>query len=197
MMVRRILWWGQNIESKTSFIVQSTFNFLHGVKKKYYLIALSLLISLFIYLFYRTEKTVITELFISIISFDAFVELQKTIIKILPLNERIIYSLPEGLWVFCITLTSKNLFLKVGSHEINLIFAPLVFSIGLELFQLLHLTNGRFDFWDIGFSVCFWAMAHYLPHFNSKRQNILSPFNIRSFICLLSYLIVYLAHVWE
>ncbi len=187
----------QNIESKTSFIEQSPFNLLHGVKKKYYLIALSLLISLFIYLFYRTEKTVITELFISIISFDAFVELQKTIIKILPLNERIIYSLPEGLWVFCITLTSKNLFLKIGSREINLIFAPLVFSIGLELFQLLHLTNGRFDFWDIGFSVLFWAIGNYLVSFKSTQQNLLNPFTTRSFICILSYLIVYLAHVWQ
>jgi len=178
-------------------LLKSTFNFLQGVKKKYFLITLSLLISLFIYLFYRTEKTVITELFISIISFDTFIELQKSIINTLPLNERLIYSLPEGLWVFCITLTSKDLFLKVGIHEINLLFIPLIFSIGLELFQLLHLTNGRFDFWDIGFSVLFWAMALYLVRFKSARQNILNPFTSRSLICLLSYLIVFLAHVWK
>ncbi|MDI9364128.1 MAG: hypothetical protein QM541_04190 [Flavobacterium sp.] len=167
------------------------------MKKNYCYIALSLLLSLFVYLFYRTEKTVINEIFISIISFDKFAELRKEITNILPLNEHIIYSLPEGLWVFCITLTSKHLFLKVGKLEINLFFIPLVFSIGLELFQLLHLTNGRFDFWDIGFSILFWAVANYLINYKSIRQNILQPFTLKSFICLLSYLIVYLAHVWK
>lgn len=167
------------------------------MKKNYYFIALSLLLSLFVYLFYRTEKTVINEIFIYIISFDKFAELRKEVINILPLNEHIIYSLPEGLWVFCITLTSKYLFLKIGKREINLLFLPLAFSIGLELFQLLHLTNGRFDFWDIGFSVFFWAVANYLINSKGIRQNILHPFTINSFVCLLSYLIVYLAHVWK
>jgi hypothetical protein len=167
------------------------------VKKNYCFIILSLLFSLFIYLFYRTEKTVINEIFISIISFNKFIELRKSITNYFPLNEHIIYSLPEGLWVFCITLTSKFLFLKIGSREINLLYVPLIFSIGLELFQLLHLTNGRFDFWDIGFSILCWAAANYLIKHKSTRQNILSPFTIKSFICLFSYLIVYLAHVWK
>lgn len=167
------------------------------MRRNYFLIVLSLLICLFIYLFYRTEKTVVNEIFISLISFDKFVELRKAVTNILPLNEHIIYSLPEGLWVFCITLTSKPLFIKVGSREINLLFIPLIFSIGLELFQLLHLTNGRFDIWDIGFSVLFWAIANYLITQNNTKQNILHPFTTKSFICLLSYLTVYLAHVWK
>ena len=167
------------------------------MKKHHYFIILSLLVGLFVYLFYRTEKTVINELFISIISFENFVELRKSITNALPLYEHVIYSLPEGLWVFCITLTSKFLFFKIGRHEINLLFFPLIFSIGLELFQLLHLTNGRFDFWDIGFSVLFWFIANYLVTYKSTRQNILNPFTIQSIICILSYLIVYLAHVWK
>lgn len=170
---------------------------MQGVKKNYYLIIICLLISLFIYLFYRTEKTIINEIFISLISFDKFVALRKTITNILSLNEQIIYSLPEGLWVFCITLTSKHLFLKVGNSEINLLYFPLIFSIGLELFQLLHLTNGRFDIWDIAFSVIFWAIANYLITHKSTKQNILHPFSTRSFIFLFSYFIVYLAHVWK
>jgi hypothetical protein len=167
------------------------------VKKKYFLILLCLLCSLFIYLFYRTEKTIVNEIFISLISFDSFTELKSGIKNALPLNEYIIYSLPEGLWVFCITLTSKFLFLKVGKREINLFYVPLIFAIGLELFQLINLTNGRFDFWDIGFSIIFWAIANYLIPFKETRQNILAPFNVKSFICILSYLIVYLSHVWK
>jgi hypothetical protein len=167
------------------------------LKKNYPLIILSLLISLFIYLFYRTEKTVINEIFISLVSFDHYVALRSSITDTLRLNEHIIYSLPEGLWVFCITLTSKFLFAKVRSREMDLVFVPLIFSTGLELFQLLHLTNGRFDFWDIGVSVLFWAVANYAIKHNGTRQNILDPVTVRSFTCFLSYQIVYLAHVWK
>lgn len=167
------------------------------MKKSYYFINLSLLISLFIYLFYRTEKTVITEMFISVISIDNYVELRKLITGTISLNEHIIYSLPEGLWVFCITLTSKNLFLRITNREINCVFVPLIFSIGLELFQLLHLTNGRFDFWDIGMAVFFWWVANYFIKYKPAKQNILQPINVKSSVCVMSYAIVYLAHVWE
>lgn len=167
------------------------------MKKKYFLIIVSLVISLFIYLFYRTEKTVITDLFISLISLDRYVGLKESIVNNLILNEHIINSLPEGLWVFCITLTSKNLFLKIRKKEINLLFLPLVFAIGLEFFQLFKLTNGRFDYWDIGFSIAFWAIANYVVKHENSRQNILRPLNTNSLICILTYFIVYLAHVWE
>ena len=167
------------------------------MKKSYCFIILALSFSLFIYLFYRTERTVINEIFISLISFDRFVEWRKNITDTFPLNKHIIYSLPEGLWVFCITLTSKYLFLKIGRRQFNLLFFPLIFSIGLELFQLLHLTNGRFDFWDIGASVLFWAIANYFINLQSVDRNVLKPFTINSFICILSYLIVYFAHVWK
>ena len=167
------------------------------MKKKYWLIILSLLASLFIYLFYRSEKTVINQIFISIISHDDYLSLRNFITTNLCLNKHIVYSLPEGLWVFCITLTSKFLFVNIGKREINLLFAPLVFSIGLELFQLIQLTNGRFDYWDIGLSILFWVVAIYLIKQKGARQNILKPFNAQSVICLLSYLIVYLAHVWK
>ena len=142
------------------------------MRKNYFFILISLSLSLFIYLFYRTEKTVINEIFIYITSFDRFIELQKVITNLIPLNKHIIYSLPEGLWVFSITLTSKFLFLKIGNHKINLLFVPLIFSIGLELFQLLNLTNGRFDFWDIGVSILFWFVANYLIPYKTIHQNI-------------------------
>jgi hypothetical protein len=167
------------------------------MKKHHFLIIAALLISLFIYLFYRTEKTVVNEIFISIVSFNTFFEMREHVAKMLPLNEHIIYSLPEALWVFCITLTSKLLYIRIGNRKFNLLYVPLLFSIGLELFQLLHLTNGRFDFWDIGLSILFWAIANYLIKNARTRQNILVPFNTRSLICLLTYLIVYLAHVWK
>lgn len=165
------------------------------MKRNYFIINLSLLFSLFIYLGYRTEKTLICKLCISLISWDKFIAYRKVLATCFPLPELIIYCLPEGLWVFSITLTSKHLFLKVGKPELNLLFLPLIFSIGLEIFQLLHITNGRFDFWDIGFSILFWGLATFLLPPNGLKQNALQPFTMHSFICILSYLIVYLAHV--
>jgi len=167
------------------------------MKKNYCYIILAMLLSLFIYMFYRTEKTVVNEIFISIISFDKYALLRRSVTTALPLNEHIIYSLPEGLWVFCITLTSSLFFVKIGYREMNLHFVPLFFSIGLEFLQLFHVTNGRFDFWDIGASIFFWAIAFYLVAAKSTKQNILQPFAIKSYVCILSYLIVYLAHVWK
>jgi hypothetical protein len=167
------------------------------MKKTYVLVISALLISLFIYVFYRTEKTVVTELFIEIAKIDLYLSWQKDILSFLPLNEIIIYSLPEGLWVFCVTLTSKELFLNFRHRQFDLIFLPLLFAIGLELFQLFHFTNGRFDFWDIGFSVFFWAVARYFIKQDQPRQNIFQPFAVRSLTCVGCYLIVYLAHVWE
>lgn len=149
-----------------------------------------------IYLFYRTEKTVINDLCIAIFSYRRFNELRTGITTALPLNEHIIYSLPEGLWVFCITLTSKFLFLRTGRYRLNLLYMPLAFSIGLECLQWLHITNGRFDCWDIGASLLFWFIAACLVPFANTKQDILSPFNQRSALCIASYLVVYLAHVW-
>lgn len=167
------------------------------MKRTYSLIVLFLLISLYIYLLYRTEKTVINEIFILIFSLDTFKEMRITVVNVLPLHEYIIYSLPEGLWIFCITLTSKPFFIKISNYEINLSFIPILFAITLELFQLFNITNGRFDFLDIGISLFFWAIANYLIPYRFNKKKIFYPFTIDSFICILSYLIVYLSHVWK
>lgn len=167
------------------------------MRKIYYYIVLSLMASLFIYMFYRTENTVINEIIISLTSLDGYLSLRDAVAAGVPLNDHIIYSLPEGLWVFCITLISKFFFVKIRGREVNLIYVPLIISIGLELCQLFNLTNGRFDFWDIGLSVLFWAAGVHLFKHESSRQNIMNPFTIKSMVCLFTYLIIYLAHVWK
>lgn len=167
------------------------------MKKKYFLIASGLLIGLFIYLFYRTGNTVITKLFISLISLEEYLLIREDILRLLPLNELLIYSLPEGLWVFCITLTSKDFYIRLWSRPLNLIFLPVLFTIGLEIFQRFQLTNGRFDWWDILFSILFWVLALFVGNAGFPKTNILKSFTVDSAICIISYLIVYLAHVWQ
>ena len=154
-----------------------------------------LLASLFIYLFYRTEKTVVNDLLIRLISFDTYSGMKQTVTQMLPLNEFMIYSMPEGLWVFCITLTSRPYFIGGVYRKLHCLFLPLIYCISLELFQLLDLIKGRFDVMDIHTSIIFWLIATYFFKFEGEMQNILRPLNLRSLGCLASYGIVYLSHV--
>lgn len=165
--------------------------------KKYVAIGLALLVSLLIYLFYRTEKTVVTCLFIQLVSAENYLLLKHSIVNAVPLNNMLIYSLPEGLWVLCITLTSKNYDINFGKWRLNCNFIPLIFCFTLELLQLFHITNGRFDIVDIIFSVVFWLLANGFWNEKMERQNLLKSRNINALICLASYCIVYLAHVFN
>lgn len=130
-----------------------------------------------------------------IIPFRTYAVLKENIVRFLPLNEITIYSLPEGLWVFCITLTSKPYYVQLNNWRINCVFIPLIVCISLEIFQLLHLTNGRFDFNDIGMSAVFWLIANYAFSEQSDKCNMFSRLNSRTMVCLGTYSIVYLSHV--
>lgn len=167
------------------------------MSRKYILICASLLVSLFIYLFYRTDRTVVNEIFIRLISFGTYIRLKDHIVNALPLHNIVIYSLPEGLWVFCITLTSKPYYIRLRNRRIDGIFIPLIFCFTLEILQLLHIANGRFDFMDISFGVIFWILGNCFMSNNFEKQNILTRPNAKTIVCLASYCIVYLAHVYK
>lgn len=167
------------------------------MKRKYIFISTALLISLFIYLFYRTDRTLVNEIVVRMISFDTYAKLKAYIVDTLPLNDVIVFSLPEGLWVFCITLTSKPYYIGLGNRRIDCVYIPLLFCLTLEIFQLLHITNGRFDFMDIGVFVVFWILGNCILSNRAEKQNILAQPNLKTVVCLASYCIVYLAHVFK
>jgi hypothetical protein len=165
------------------------------MKRTYSLIATALLVSLFIYLFYRTEKTVVNELMALLFSWETFAEARSAVAKAIPLSGPIIFSLPGGLWVFCTTTLSRDLYLKIANQSVRMTAAPILFAIGLECCQLLRLTKGTFDLWDIVSYLMFWLAAHYGSRSSDTPQNIMAPFTFNSFICLVCFLSVYLAHV--
>jgi hypothetical protein len=101
----------------------------------------------------------VNELVIRLISVEAYTRLKAVIVHALPLNNVVIYSLPEGLWIFCITLTSKPYYIGLNTWRMDCIYIPLIFCFSLEILQLLHVTNGRFDFMDIGIFVLFWLLG--------------------------------------
>lgn len=165
------------------------------MKKHYWYILLALIVSLFIYVFYRTDKTLVNQVIIQLVSFKTYQHLKLIITASLPLNKYIIYSLPEGLWVFCITLTSKEFYFDLFKKRINCVFIPLVFVVALELFQLFRITNGYFDFFDIGISLLFWLIAAKIIDTQQRLENLFHSLNYNNLFCVLSYCIVYFAHV--
>ena len=154
-----------------------------------------MLVSLFIYLFYRTEKTIVNEIFIQLITFSKYSALKNSTRAFLPLNEFVIYSLPEGLWIFCITITSKPFYIQLNKSFIKCVFFPIVYSIVLEIFQLLQLVNGRFDFMDIWVSLVFWLLGISMFNDTIANQNIFRNLNTKKLVCIGSYSLVYLSHV--
>ena len=165
------------------------------MKKHYWYIFLALIVSLFIYVFYRTDKTLVNQVIIQLISFKTYQHLKLIITASLPLNKYVIYSLPEGLWVFCITLTSKEFYFDLFKKRINCVFIPLLFVVALELFQLFRITNGYFDFFDIGISLLFWLIAAKIIDTQQRLENLFHSLNYNNLFCVLSYCIVYFAHV--
>lgn len=166
------------------------------MKKIYFLIALSLLFCLFIYVFYRMRETVVTSILISFISFETYEEYRGSIVRMFPLNHFTIFSLPEGLWVFCWTLTAKRLFLPVRKANLDLTYIPLIFSVGLEFLQMTPLNKGQFQIWDLVASVVFWLIAKFLFTLEFENQHIFKPINQRSLAFIFLFSIVFLAHVW-
>lgn len=95
-------------------------------------------------------------------------------------------------------MTSKPYYFRINTLRNECVIIPLAFSIGLEVLQLLQVTNGRFDLTDIALSVIFWSIARYMfDDDRSGKQNNLSSFNGRKMVCFATYGIVYLSHVLE
>ena len=154
-----------------------------------------LLISLFIYLIYRTEYTLINQLF-SAFTPNELVFFQKIIRQSIPLPNLVIYSLPEGLWVIFVTQISKEFTFRFNQKTWNLTFLPLISAIGIEFVQYLHLTDGTYDPWDIMMVFLCWAIALLLipPKrilIKTNNQNI-----IKQLLLVSSYLIIVLSDVF-
>jgi hypothetical protein len=163
--------------------------------KRLFSIAAALSISLFIYVFYRSEKTVVNELLILILSYDTYTAIKSSVIHAMPLNKTLIFSLPGGLWIFCATNLSQDFYVKIRNHTIQVFLVPILFVIGLEFCQLIHFVHGTFDRWDIAFYLAFWLLAYYSFHPRCAQQNLWAPFTLRGFLCLACIFSVYLAHV--
>lgn len=164
------------------------------MKKYCTIISLALFASLFIYLFYRTQYTIVNIMLTSISGGQS----KASILYIrnhFPLPGFVIYSLPEALWVFAATLVSRHLFLKFNGKNFHLAWMPLSYAISLEFLQLLRLMPGSFDLMDILLSLAFTLHAVYFIKCPLPTQQLLGKFNYRTFFFIYIYAIVFLSHV--
>ena len=155
----------------------------------------SLLCCLFIYVFYRTEKTLVNQFVIAIMSPDHYFSLKHAVNQVIPLNDYFVYCLPEGLWVYCITLISGYFYIDYGKLRLSLVPLPLLLAGIMELFQLFHLSKGRFDWIDLFFVAGFWLAGLFSISPDVEKQPLFKRFYSGSVLCVASYLIVFLAHV--
>ena len=163
--------------------------------RKRYSLPAALLVSLFIYAFYRTDKTEVNQLIIYFVSFELYSQMKDIVTSVLPLNGSIVYSLPGGLWVFCATALAHGFYFEFKNHKIQIGLLPLLFATGLEVCQLMQLTRGTFDALDIAFYSIAWLLATRLFDYPRPKQNLLSPLTLRGFMCLSCFFCVFLAHV--
>ncbi|RYZ31252.1 MAG: hypothetical protein EOP49_39285, partial [Sphingobacteriales bacterium] len=128
--------------------------------KRYYAIAASaLLLALFLYLFYRTEKTLVNIMLREIVGMARAHGIRQFVVQHLPLPEWMVYSLPGALWVFAATLLSRQLYLNLPNYSIPLSVLPALYAVMMEFLQLAHWLPGTFDFTDALLALAFGLLA--------------------------------------
>lgn len=194
LFVTQIFLMNSSVKNEFYFIHRK-FVVLPPVKKDSLISILFLLIALMIYLIWRSESIVLNHLVGSIFSNNDFNDWRETISTRLPLNDLIIYSLPGGLWVFVSTVAFKDFYVLLKKLTFNLMFLPITISVVIELSQLLHLSNGTFDGWDILISLVFWVAALIIcPPTEIKEEFFKSEQTSKKIWAIISLLILSLAH---
>lgn len=158
------------------------------------IITIALLSCLFIYIVYRSEKTVIN-IVLDYISGHRAPAIRRMVRHHFLLPDWVIYCLPEGLWVFSATLISRHLYCFPGRAKFYLSWLPVIYAVLLEFLQLLHIMPGRFDWTDLFISVLFSLWATYFIRCPLPQQHVFRSFNYRTIFLVYIYAIVMLSHV--
>ncbi|WP_188812265.1 hypothetical protein [Hymenobacter cavernae] len=106
---------------------------------------LPLLVSLGIYVLFRPRNTIVNKVLFQFMAAKP---------PVLRLNycRWIVYNLPGALWLY-----SFLSFSFIPARR-RLTLLPLVMALGIEVLQLLHITDGTFDPLDVFFYVLAWLL---------------------------------------
>lgn len=165
------------------------------MKVKNFIIALALLLSLFVYLFFRTEQTLVNYIFIKVFGGEPFYQSRLWVTSHVMLSNFQMYSLPEALWILSITLLSKRYKVRFAAQEISLVYLPIILAFGFELFQWMHWSQGSADLNDIWGALVFWALGMAVFPEREPKVYLSESLNIHVVLCTACYAVVYLAHL--
>ncbi len=165
------------------------------MKPLYATVFFSLCAGLLLYVGFRTEKTLVNQLCIHFGGYTHFIEIRSVLMSLFNPPSFVKYSLPGALWVFAITLISKPVQFTYKTLQFPLVIVPLLWALGFELFQYWGCIRGVFDWADVLGSVLFWLLGIAIfPNFKSNWKHL--PISkLHRTVCVLSYAVVYLAHV--
>lgn len=127
--------------------------------------AISLLISFYLYAFYRSEQTVINILLSQTLPNHLYETLRHQVNLLLPLPDVLIGRIPAGFWILGSSLLSHDCVLILDQFELRLAWVPPLVALLIEIAQYFHLTDGTFDPWD----VVTIAIAAFIATWSTKR----------------------------
>jgi hypothetical protein len=150
--------------------------------------SLPLVLSLLIYVFFRSRSTIVNKLIFQVLGVAP---------PTLRLSHYrwVVYNLPGALWLY------SFLSFSAISTRRRVSLIPLGLALGIEAAQGLHITDGRFDWQDVGFYLLAWATFLGLDYWFSAKPGSLPvvrpPFSRRykvAFACFIA--VVLLSDVW-
>lgn len=122
--------------------------------KMYLHVFISLFIGSFIYVVWRS-KNIMVFVFIEKLGLMGFVDSIRNMLVNVPMNDFVLYSLPDLCWVYSFTIylgiyTANDFFTK--RKQLLILLIPVFFGVGSEIGQhsfFFNLIPGTFDMMDV------------------------------------------------
>ncbi|TDL99857.1 MAG: hypothetical protein C4K58_00990 [Flavobacteriaceae bacterium] len=153
----------------------------------YFLLISPLLVSLYIYLGFRTNQILVHQL---VLKSQLLYPYTSSIKPFWELPYWMIYNLPEGLWIFSLTLIAGVTRANESQKKV-LLFLPIFYVLVLEIFQGIHITDGTFDVLDLLYAFVFWLLAKEV----STKLKVKIPKNYGRLLIIIFFVLVFLSDV--
>lgn len=108
-----------------------------------------LVFSLFIYIVYRPDTTLINVFLLEIFEVQTVHDVRLVLSATFQPSSFVVHSLPGGLWIMSITTLIMGAFDTQATLKKGILVLPLLYGIGLEICQKNHWTDGTFDWMDV------------------------------------------------
>lgn len=117
------------------------------MRNKWIYIGFSMLLALFIYSFFRSENTIINQLWLSLFP-DNYLYL-RGVFGQYDVPDFVRFNLPGVLWMIGALLLCAKYTITIRKLRFKLMFLPLLVCVIIEVVQWVGITDGTFDMMDV------------------------------------------------